>query len=384
MSNMKVVAYLNKLCKQGVGSLAALGMLKEELGIKHSQNEKYPDLYCLNYDQISSPKLHPIVRECRSLVLGVYGNTTKHGDYYEEFYVVSRSFDRFFNYQEVEETSDININELVAVEKVDGSLVSMFYYQDKWLYRTRSMIMPDESMTINGTKTTWHELIDPFVGFMECFSANISEHNTYIFEVVSPQNRVVTRYDEPAAYFLGARENKTGKYVTNQVYLPLEISIPEFYIFNTMESCLSSAKSLPNLEEGYVMCTKEGEPVMKVKSPAYVAAHRLRGETILTGKRVMDMIFLNEQEEYLSIFPEDEDMFNTYLTALSRLKADFEALWVKTKNIEDQKEFALSVKESSISSLLFNKRKDNSLSFDDIFDKLFTSNKYKLIEGYVQ
>ena len=132
------------------------------------------------------------------------------------------------------------------------------------------------------------------------------------------------------------------------------------------------------------MCTREGEPVMKVKSPAYVAAHRLRGETILTGKRVMDMIFLNEQEEYLSIFPEDEDMFNTYLTALSRLKADFEALWDKTKNIEDQKEFALSVKVSRVSSLLFNKRKDNSLSFEDMFGKLFTSNKYKLIEGYVK
>lgn len=381
---MEVLEYLNNLCKQGAGSICALEMLKQELGIKYSQNEKYPNLYCLNYDQINSPKLHTIVKECRSLVLSVYGNTTKHGDYYEDFYVVSRSFDRFFNYQEVEDTTDVNINELVAVEKVDGSLVSMFYYQGKWLYRTRSMIMPDESMTINGTTATWVELIEPFVDFMECLSSNISEDNTYIFEVVSPHNRVVTRYDEPAAYFLGARENKTGKYVTKEVYLPLEISVPEFYTFKSMESCLSSAKSLPNLEEGYVMCTKEGEPVMKVKSPAYVAAHRLRGETILTGKRVMDMIFLNEQEEYLSIFPEDEDMFNTYLTALSRLKADFEALWIKTKNIEDQKEFALSVKESSISSLLFNKRKDNSLSFDDIFDKLFTSNKYKLIEGYVQ
>lgn len=381
---MEVLDYLNKLCKQGAGSVCALEMLKEELGIKYSKNEKYPDLYCLNYDQINSPKIHPIVRECRSLVLGVYGNTTKHGDFYEEFYVVSRSFDRFFNYQEVEETSDININELVAAEKVDGSLVSMFYYQDKWLYRTRSMIMPDESMTINGTKTTWHELIDPFIGFMECFSANISENNTYIFEVVSPQNRVVTRYDEPAAYFLGARENKTGEYVTNEVYLPLEISVPEFYIFKTIDDCLTSAKSLPNLEEGYVMCTRDGEPVMKVKSPAYVAAHRLRGETVLTGKRVMDMIFLNEQEEYLSIFPEDEDMFNKYLSALEGLRYDFDHLWHKTKDIEDQKEFALAVKDFSISGMLFNKRKDPDLSFDDIFDKLFTSNKYKLIEGYVE
>lgn len=380
---MEVLNYLNKLCYQGTGTVKALEILKEDLGIKYSQNEKYPDLYCLNYDQINSPKLHPIVRECRSLVLSYQSKTTEHGGSYKEFYVVSRSFDRFFNYQEVEETTNVNINDLVAVEKVDGSLVNMFSYEGKWLYRTRSMIMPDESMTINGTTTSWVELIEPFIDFIEQLSCNISEDNTYIFEVVSPQNRVVTRYDEPAAYFLGARENKTGKYVSNKVGLPLEISIPEPYYFNTIGSCLDAAKSLPNLEEGYVMCTKEGEPVMKVKSPAYVAAHRLRGEAVLTGKRVMDIIFLNEQEEYLSIFPEDATMFAKYLKALEGLRYDFDHLWSKNKDIEDQKEFALSVKDFSISGLLFNKRKDPTLSFDDIFNKMFTSNKHKLVEEYV-
>ena len=245
--------------------------------------------------------------------------------------------------------------------------------------------MPDSNLVINGTTTTWDDLIRPFVELVEHTSPDVSEGFTYIFEVVSPQNRIVTRYDEPAAYFLGARDNKTGCYVSNSVlFLPIEIKIPKTYNFNTIEDCISSARNLPNLEEGYVMCTREGEPVMKVKSPAYVAAHRLRGETVLTGKRVMDMIFLNEQEEYLSIFPEDRQMFITYLDAIEDLRRDFEDIWLKTKNIKDQKKFALYVKELKISSLLFNKRNNPLLSFEDIFKNLFNSKKYKIIEDYVK
>lgn len=46
------------------------------------------DLLVLNYNQIESPKTHPIVIECRSLILDT------------GFNVVSRSFDRFFNIYE--------------------------------------------------------------------------------------------------------------------------------------------------------------------------------------------------------------------------------------------------------------------------------------------
>ena len=48
----------------------------------------YPEqkLVVLNYDQINSPKMEPIVQECRGLILDYALN------------VVCRPFDRFFNY----------------------------------------------------------------------------------------------------------------------------------------------------------------------------------------------------------------------------------------------------------------------------------------------
>ena len=44
---MQVLQYL---------STNTLAQLKEDFGIKVSQNELYPYLYVLNYDQINSPK----------------------------------------------------------------------------------------------------------------------------------------------------------------------------------------------------------------------------------------------------------------------------------------------------------------------------------------
>jgi tRNA splicing ligase len=51
-------------------------------------------LVVLNYNQINSPKLDPIVRECRGLIL----------DRNSGYSVVARSFDWFWNYGECPNT----------------------------------------------------------------------------------------------------------------------------------------------------------------------------------------------------------------------------------------------------------------------------------------
>lgn len=65
--------------------------LKTELGIKVAEHATLP-LVILNYDQIESPsKTHPIILECRALVLNK-----------NDWSIVARSFSRFFNFGELE------------------------------------------------------------------------------------------------------------------------------------------------------------------------------------------------------------------------------------------------------------------------------------------
>lgn len=371
---MNVLNYLNSNQFIPNTTKEKLESLSEEYSIKISQNERYPDLYCLNYDQINSPKYNDITKECRSLVIGWDGG---------KFYVVSRSFDRFFNLGEDPE-HEVDITQLTAYEKIDGSLVGVFCYNGEWLYRTRSMIMPDESLTINGTTTTWKDLIESQI---EPCSHFMQENCTYIFEIVSPENRVVTRYPERKAYLLQIRNNISGQYTFYEYKKDVAFmggwNVPKQYFFDSLDHCLQSAKDLPELQEGYVMYNKHGEPVVKVKNPAYVAAHHLRGEGVLSGKRIMDLIFMNEHLEYLTIFPEDKERFKPYLEAIKNAMKDYTTLWATCRDKEDQKDFALAVKDYPVCGLLFYKKKNPDCTFDEAFNRNTQKAKYRLVEAYL-
>jgi hypothetical protein len=343
-----------------------LDRLKEKYGIKVSQNEDYPDLFVLNYDQIASPKLEDIVQECRSLVLRQEDSG--------EFVVESRSFDRFFNHGEVEHNYDIT--QLVAHEKIDGSLIGL-WYNDKygWLYRTRSMIMPKD-MGINGHDLTWTDLIERNLQHID--TALLAKGVTYILELVSQWNRVVTKYDEEKLYILAERVNSTGEYVD----VSSQWDSPRKYGFSSISECVRNASELPNLEEGYVLYTKQGVPVLKVKNPAYVSAHKIRGEGVPTPKRIMDLVIENEQDEYLAIFPEDKDLFQPYMDALDYLFVSCYSYYERIKDTVEQKDFAYKALKKPYSPLLFSMRSKGGEPHQ-YFYKLNRKAQYRLLEEFV-
>jgi hypothetical protein len=366
-----------------------LSLLSERYGIKVSHNEDYPDLYCLNYDQINSPKLHPITKECRSFVIeAVYDKEVTDE---VSFRSVSRSFDRFYNLTE-DPDQEVDISNLTLHEKLDGSLVSVFHYEGKWIYRTKAMIMPEGDRKVNGGDLSWKELIEETCMGMFRGEDEPFKNLTFIFEVVSPENRVVTKYKGRMAYMLAARGNITGEYIVSDEHqresllldiAEYNISMPKTYSFSSLEQCQEVVNELPNLEEGYVGYNSLGVPVVKIKSPAYLAAHRLKGESVLSGKRIMDMLFIGEEDEYLAIFPEDAEKFLPYQEAYACVSESFDLWWGLYCEIEDKKEYALRVKRFSIASILFTKRNNKDFCFQECFDRLSVTYKYKMVQSYL-
>ena len=288
---MKTIDYLNTLLCNNVkcwgNTDKALEMLTETYGIKVSVYEDC--LYVLNYSQIDSPKNHKITNECRSLVVCV----TYVGDNnFPEFELVSRAFDRFYNYGEI--PFPHKIDKLEAHEKMDGSLVTLWYddtCMGEWAYRTRSMIMPENE--INNWDRTWKDLIEKSLGTN--YPDNLNKEFSYIFEVTSQENRVVVRYPEnKPATLLAIRHIRSGEYVNvDSVDYQAEFNgwdRPKRYKFDTAEEAQEAALALPNLEEGYVMY-RGGKAIGKMKNPAYVAAHHLRGEG-LNPKRLLQLVWV--------------------------------------------------------------------------------------------
>lgn len=370
---MKVLQYLNDKYESLEDSVMCVNALSIEFGIKVSYNEEF-DLYVLNYSQIDSPKFHDITRECRSLVIRFN---------YDTFEVVSLAFDRFFNHGEDLDYTDVRIDKLTAYEKLDGSLITVFWYNGRWLYRTKSMIMP--VLQVNGFETTWKDIIEDGLDWDEWEIDNMCTQHSYIFEITSPENRVVVRYTGRNGVLLAVRNNHTGEYMNDKhcaiIAEMLSVDRPRRYKFNNIEELLASAKALPDLEEGYVMYTIYGRPILKLKNPAYVAAHHLRGEG-LNPKRLMDLLIMNEVPEYLSVFPEDREIFAPYTEAFLEIFVAADMLFKDSCKLETQKEFAMAVKDSPTSGLLFAMRKGTDLY--DAFNSLTTNSKYSLISAFMR
>ena len=100
----------------------SLEELTEQYGIKVVQSVKYPELYLFKYSQIDSPMGEKIVQESRGIILD--SSTV-------EWLPVSRPYDKFFNYSEGH-AAEIDWSTARVYDKLDGSLVTLYWYGDKW------------------------------------------------------------------------------------------------------------------------------------------------------------------------------------------------------------------------------------------------------------
>ncbi len=354
--------------------------LQEELGIKVKEYPDY-DIVVLNYCQIESPKTHPVVRECRGLILDT-----------KDWSVVCRPFDRFFNAGEAPETvEDFDITRACAFEKVDGSLIKIYKLGNQWECATRGTAFAESSC--NGFDITFRELVFKALGvydgqeFSDLCSLWLQDGYTYLFELTSTENRVVTRYEGTKLWYLGARHNETGTDRTDSPYHDacakgIGAESIQRFLFDTLEHALEASKGLPDLQEGYVLFDTVTHKRIKVKSPAYVAVHHIRGEG-LNPKRIKELVLTNEQDEYLKYFPEDAPHIEPVVFYLSRMELEMHNLNMAVRGIEDQKAFALEVKDEPYSNVLFQARK-KGLTTQQVFATMDSNQKFKTFSKYLE
>jgi T4 RnlA family RNA ligase len=324
--------------------------LKEEFDIRH---KLYDDRVIFKYG-VKSPKYHPIVMECRGLILSLDNE------------IVSRPFDRFFNLYEGDDHLDFNWNDSIVFTKLDGSLIQGYNYNGKWYVGTSGTAFAEGETPM---KTTYHDLFVKAVGgrdLQEVFRF-LPEGYTFLFELTSPENRIVTPYSETKITLLAVRDNETGKYVNYSVIDQHKETLFDFcdiakrYDLNKEKDVLDFVDSLPQLEEGVVCFDTKTQKRIKVKNVKYVAVHHLRGNEV-THKSIITLLLKGEMDEYLTYFPEDFDFMKTYIDEFNNLKEEIVNVFNKYKHIEDQKEFALKAKDLKYSSVLFQLRKGKHIN----------------------
>lgn len=332
----------------------SLDDLTAEFGIKVAHHPHGLPLVILNYDQIESqPKTHPIIRECRALVI--------HADSKD---IVAKSFNRFFNWGEVQdEQHTFDFSDFVVQSKEDGSLVVLYYFDGEWHANTRGSFAVDNMQFQN---FTWREAFCKGLGIsgLSELKGKLDETVCYICEFCSPWNKIVRRYDQPHMYLLTAFKGV-------QELSPSEVDgladdlfkRPTLYNFCSIEEIqafLQEQAATDATFEGVVIRDRHGNR-WKIKSSTYLGLHKLRGEgdNVWNPKHLLPFILTGEEDELLTYFEEVRGTFYELKCQVQKLYIGVLENWVEYHQIELQKDFALAVKDKPLASILFQVRKQH-------------------------
>ena len=164
-------------------------------------SDQYPNLVCFDYS-IISPKSEKIVQEARGLVLDK-----------QNWNVACISMPAF-EYS----NDEFNYKNARAIEKYDGCLVILYYYENEWITATRFSVDGDcyvaSAYTIE-KKLKWKDLFYQAVSDMgferEHLHSLLDKNKCYSFELCSNDNKNIVIYSDAFVKLLSIVDKETFK-----------------------------------------------------------------------------------------------------------------------------------------------------------------------------
>ena len=149
-----------------------------ELGIRIKNDG---NLYIFNYEHECPVDFYnPIVQECRGIILEIIDNKAK---------VVCWPFRKFGNYQEGY-ADNINWNDCKVQEKLDGRIVKLYYYDNKWIWSTNSQIYASKALLKTNGFYTFLDLIKNAVNYSSIDFNSLNTDFTQNFDRKIPPFKV--------------------------------------------------------------------------------------------------------------------------------------------------------------------------------------------------
>jgi len=297
----------------------------------------------LKYSQIDSDFTNGIVRECRGMIIDGACNP------------VCVPFFKFANYGEPY-ADKIDWATARVEEKIDGSLIKVWNYRGRWSVSTNGTIFARnasiDSICDDSRRerfSNYAELFDAAAGRAGLDLESLNPQYTYMFELCSPYNRVVVPHGEIKIYHVGTRDIATMRELETDIGIPK----PKTYQCNNINDLIAMASKLKYNEEGYVVKDADYRRV-KVKSPAYVAAHHLVSD--MNDKKLLDLMRKNETAEFLTYFPEYRGFIDSLEERVGALTAHIGGMLKERFDgvrFETRKDFAAAVTKTDYPNFFF-------------------------------
>ena len=314
----------------------------------------------LKYDQLNSDMSNHIVQECRGLIIKPDVFQLTSNPPIQQYKIASMRFTKFFNYGQ-EEAAKLEFP-CEASEKIDGSLIGVWYDKDTgWHVSTSGNIDAEDAPNVGGFHN-YRELFDMAWGDL---SFDVLDKNcTYMFELVSPYTKIIVPYNEVKLYLLAIRNNITLEEFQRES-LPLiayllfdgKITTPKTFICNNIKEVQDAVDNLTEDSEnfeGFVLCDKHFNRI-KLKSATYANLFFIKGDGIFTDKKILKLILDEQDDDILGHFPEYTEEFNLIRRGLSNLIQNMKNSINEVEKWKElnKKDFAANIKDFKYKDILF-------------------------------
>ena len=230
-------------------------------------------------------------RECRGLI------------FYPDGTIMSRPFHKFFNVGERDETQMhcIDMSQPHTLyEKMDGSMIRPMMVNGVFRLGTK-MGVTDTSIAAEAILT---------IALRQWMNDAMQRNLTPLFEFVSPDNRIVLKYDKPELVLLALRNNITGEYLDiegmrNNVAFSV---VPSYGALDGNFDEYIARQRGKEGREGDIIRFDDGH-MLKIKNDWYVRIHKVK-DKIRTDRHVLALLLANDLDD---VYPHLDEIDYNYV-----------------------------------------------------------------------
>lgn len=334
-----------------MGKLKNIPLVEKMVAEGYIDVQKHPsaDIFIYNYSRSCTLEgvWNEATLQCRGIIVD------------KDYNILARPFEKFFNYEEIEDKSIIPGGAAEAFEKIDGSLGIMYWIGEIPYIATRGSFVSDQA--IHATEVL-HKKYEREIDLIKHLRFNY----TFLFEIVYPENRIVVDYGDTDDLFLLAilDNNHPGWEIPISTMWSKYFHTAKYY--GRFENYLNLRQEIAgDNREGFVLRFDNGFR-MKMKYEDYFRLHRLR--TYLTKKHIFEFIETNrrdELQEMVDQFDEEikmsvEKIVKEFDDRYAEIEAEAKSEY---KDFDTDKEAAFYFKTCKWRPILFNLRKGKPYDF---------------------
>lgn len=354
-----------------------------------------PNWYVLVYDLLESDLNDKIVRQCRGTAVEVVDGKAK---------IICAPYLKFFDINDGHaDTINWDSPLLKCEDKCDGQLIKMFKYKgrDYWITNgSAGLYTPIDYKTddVKDYKDLMEKaLLAPFKDAPKCIKTEddfyckmewvdkVPDGWTLMFELTSPQNKIICDYSETKLWFHGVRDADGIEHSPEEAKKMFNIpyDIPKRYNLSSRDEILSALEKFNGKhQEGFVVVDEENWTRVKMKCPSYLALKYIREHDNPEG--IWRLCICESHDDY----PELKEKTDKQVEEIKAFKRKFISTMNYAKDVwendynKNRKKFALWVTSQVPSALrpIYFKAADGKVS-EEYLNELWNSWKEKS-KGY--